>query len=168
MSTVTTVPVGGGSGPLSPSTSFSICLTICSASGVRPWVMSQRGLSGTERRTRSTASAIMAPRAKQSRQPRSAAKSRSSRRSRLRALARMVVLTVFFKVPSGSVGLYIFPLAVGNLLGPWILGRLFDTVGRRPMNALTYILSGVLLVITGLFFVSGVLTAVTITQPAGW
>lgn len=75
----------------------------------------------------------------------------------------MVVLTVFFKVPSGSVGLYIFPLAVGNLLGPWILGRLFDTVGRRPMIALTYILSGVLLVITGLFSVSDVLTALTIT-----
>jgi len=74
-----------------------------------------------------------------------------------------LVLTVFFKVPSGSVGLYIFPLAVGNLLGPWILGRLFDTVGRKPMIALTYILSGALLVITGLFFVNSLLTAVTIT-----
>lgn len=52
---------------------------------------------------------------------------------------------------------------MGILLGPRILGRLFDTVGRKPMIALTYILSGVLLVITGLFFVSGLLTAVTIT-----
>jgi MFS family permease len=74
-----------------------------------------------------------------------------------------LVLTVFFKVSSGSVGLYLFPLAVGNLLGPWILGRLFDTVGRTPMIALTYILSGVLLVITGLLFVNDLLTAVTIT-----
>lgn len=74
-----------------------------------------------------------------------------------------LVLTVFFKVPSGSVGLYIFPLAVGNLLGPWVLGRLLDTVGRKPMIALTYILSGALLVITGLSFASGLLTAVTIT-----
>jgi len=61
------------------------------------------------------------------------------------------------------VGLYIFPLAVGNLLGPWILGRLFDSVGRKPMIALTYILSGALLVITGFFVANGLLTAGTIT-----
>jgi MFS family permease len=74
-----------------------------------------------------------------------------------------LVLTMFFHVPSGSVGYYIFPFAVGNLLGPWLLGSLFDTVGRKPMIALTYILSGVLLLVTGVLFVSGMLNAVTIT-----
>ena len=74
-----------------------------------------------------------------------------------------LVLTRFFKVPSGSVGLYIFPFAIGNLLGPWILGRFFDTIGRRTMISLTYIVSGLLLVGTGILFVNGALNATTIT-----
>ena len=74
-----------------------------------------------------------------------------------------LVLTSFFHVPSSSVGLYIFPFAVGNLLGPIVLGRLFDTVGRRTMIAATYALSGVLLVGTGLAFTHGVLNATTLT-----
>jgi MFS family permease len=74
-----------------------------------------------------------------------------------------LVLTRFFGVPSGSVGLYIFPFAIGNLLGPWLLGGLFDVVGRRPMIALTYAISGVLLALTGFWFMNGQLTATTIT-----
>jgi len=74
-----------------------------------------------------------------------------------------LVLTRFFHVASGSVGLYIFPFAIGNLLGPWILGNLFDTVGRKTMISATYILSGVLLVLTGVLFVNGLLSATTIT-----
>ena len=74
-----------------------------------------------------------------------------------------LVLTTFFKVPNGSVGLYIFPFAVGNLLGPWLLGHLFDTIGLKAMIAGTYILSGLLLVGTGLLFSHGMLTATTIT-----
>jgi MFS family permease len=74
-----------------------------------------------------------------------------------------LVLTAFFNVPSGQVGLYIFPFAIGNVLGPWILGDLFDTFGRRPMIAFTYIVSGVLLVFTGWLFVNGALSATTIT-----
>jgi MFS family permease len=77
-----------------------------------------------------------------------------------------LVLTTFFHVPSQSVGLYIFPFAVGNLLGPLVLGRLFDSIGRKTMIALTYGLSGILLVITGALFVDGVLTAATLT--AAW
>jgi MFS family permease len=74
-----------------------------------------------------------------------------------------LVLTRFFRVASGSVGLYIFPFAIGNLLGPWILGNLFDAVGRKTMISVSYVLSGVLLVLTGMLFVNGLLSATTIT-----
>jgi MFS family permease len=74
-----------------------------------------------------------------------------------------LVLTRFFHVPSGAVGLYIFPFAIGNLLGPWVLGNLFDSVGRKALISTTYILSGLLLVVTALLFVNGLLSAVSIT-----
>lgn len=74
-----------------------------------------------------------------------------------------LVLSTFFDVPAASVGLYIIPFGLGNFLGPLLLGRLFDTVGRRPMIAATYVLSGVLLIITALLFRGGLLTAATLT-----
>src|SRR5205814_1288019 len=51
------------------------------------------------------------------------------------------------------------PFAAGNFLGPVFLGRLFDTVGRRPMIAATYVISGVLLAGAGYLFAIGVLSA---------
>ena len=48
------------------------------------------------------------------------------------------VLTKFYDVPSSSIGLYILPFALGNFLGPLLLGRFFDTVGRKPMISFTY------------------------------
>jgi MFS family permease len=77
-----------------------------------------------------------------------------------------LVLTTFFDVSSSRVGLYLVPFAVGNFLGPLVLGRLFDTVGRRRMIFATYGLSGVALLITGLLFESGDLTAET--QTLAW
>ncbi len=77
-----------------------------------------------------------------------------------------LVLTGVYAVDEARVGLYLLPFAIGNFLGPLVLGRLFDTVGRKPMIAGTYILSGVLLVITGLLFRAGVLDAAT--QTAAW
>jgi MFS family permease len=74
-----------------------------------------------------------------------------------------LVLTRFFAVPAGRVGLYILPFALGNFLGPLLLGPLFDTLGRRPMIATTYALSGVLLALSGLLFAWGVLDATTQT-----
>lgn len=74
-----------------------------------------------------------------------------------------LVLSTFFRVPAQNVGYYIFPFAVGNLLGPLLLGNLFDRVGRRPMIAGTYALAGLLLFVTGVFFVRGDLDATTIT-----
>jgi MFS family permease len=70
-----------------------------------------------------------------------------------------LVLGRFFNVPADEVGLYILPFAVGNFLGPLVLGHLFDTIGRRPMIAGTYVISGLLLLITAWLFVHGYLTA---------
>ncbi len=74
-----------------------------------------------------------------------------------------LILTDFYKVPSQSVGWFILPFAAGNFLGPLILGRLFDTVGRRTMIAATYALSGLLLTGTGYLFWRDVLTAQQLT-----
>jgi MFS family permease len=74
-----------------------------------------------------------------------------------------LVLTRFFAVPAEHVGLYILPFALGNVLGPWLLGPLFDTLGRKPMIVATYALSGVLLAGSGLLFAWGLLDAVTQT-----
>lgn len=70
-----------------------------------------------------------------------------------------LVLTRFHGVPDNRVGLYIFPFALGNVLGPLLLGPLFDHVGRRRMIGLTYVLSGVGLGLTGWAFVQGWLDA---------
>ncbi|MFC4564027.1 MFS transporter [Nocardiopsis mangrovi] len=74
-----------------------------------------------------------------------------------------LVLTAFFEVPSSIAPLYVVPLALGNFLGPVLLGPLFDTLGRRPMIAGTYIGSGVLLAVTGVLFQQDLLSAVTLT-----
>jgi MFS family permease len=73
------------------------------------------------------------------------------------------ILTTFFKVGSGSTGYYFAVVAIGNLLGPLLLGHLFDTVGRRVMISSTYLISGVLLLITAWLFDQGDLSATTIT-----
>ena len=77
-----------------------------------------------------------------------------------------LVLTTFYGVSSSSVPLYIIPFAVGNFLGPLVLGRLFDTVGRKPMIAGCYIVSGLLLAITAALFKQDVWSAQT--QTAAW
>jgi MFS family permease len=70
-----------------------------------------------------------------------------------------LVLTDFFHIPANHVGWYILPFAAGNFLGPLLLGRLFDTLGRRTMIALTYGVSGVLLAVSGYLFSIGALSA---------
>ena len=70
-----------------------------------------------------------------------------------------LVLSRFYGVPDNRVALYIFPFALGNVLGPFVLGPLFDSVGRRRMIAATYILSGLGLALTGWAFVDGWLDA---------
>jgi MFS family permease len=77
-----------------------------------------------------------------------------------------LVLMRFYNVPANNVGGYLLPFALGNVLGPLLLGHLFDTMGRKIMITATYILAGVLLAITGFLFHAGVLNAET--QTIAW
>jgi MFS family permease len=77
-----------------------------------------------------------------------------------------LILLRFYGVASTSLGFYLLPLALGNFLGPLVIGRLFDSVGRRVMITLTYGISGVLLALTSWLFVREVLTAKT--QALSW
>ncbi|MGA2054396.1 MAG: MFS transporter [Bradyrhizobium sp.] len=77
-----------------------------------------------------------------------------------------LVLIDFYGIPADGVGWYILPFAAGNFLGPLVLGRLFDTLGRRPMIAFTYGASGILLALSGYLFAIGALSATT--QTIAW
>ena len=77
-----------------------------------------------------------------------------------------LVLARFYGVSDERVGYYIFPFALGNFLGPLLLGWLFDAAGRRMMIALTYGISGIALAATGYAFHMGWLSAAT--QTACW
>lgn len=76
------------------------------------------------------------------------------------------VLEKYYGVPADKPGWYLAAFALGNVLGPVVIGHLFDTVGRKPMIAGTYMLSGLLLAVTGWMFRQGMLTA--FTQTAAW
>ncbi|WP_059005970.1 MFS transporter [Streptomyces specialis] len=73
------------------------------------------------------------------------------------------ILVTFYDVPDDSTGYYYAVIAFGNFLGPLLLSRLFDTVGRKPMISGTYILSGLLLFVTAFLFDREALSAVTLT-----
>jgi MFS family permease len=77
-----------------------------------------------------------------------------------------LVLTDFYGIRADHVGWYLLPFAAGNFLGPVLLGRLFDTLGRRIMIATTYALSGLLLAGAGYLFATGALTATG--QTVAW
>jgi MFS family permease len=77
-----------------------------------------------------------------------------------------LVLVKFYRVPEGNVGAYLLPFALGNALGPLMLGHLFDAIGRKQMIAATYGIAGILLALTGWLFDAGLLTAQT--QTLAW
>jgi MFS family permease len=77
-----------------------------------------------------------------------------------------LVLTKIYGVSSSAAPYFLIAFAVGNLAGPLLIGRHFDTLGRRKMISGTYILSGVLLAITAYLFEVGVLNAMT--QTIAW
>lgn len=77
-----------------------------------------------------------------------------------------LILTRFYRVSPDKTGLYLVPFAIGNFLGPLLLGRFFDTIGRRPMISSTYGLSALLLIFTGWAFSAGYLSSST--QTALW
>jgi MFS family permease len=74
-----------------------------------------------------------------------------------------LVLTKFYSVPSASIGWYILPFALGNFCGPLLLGPLFDHIGRKPMIASTYAVSGILLAIVGYLFREDMVNAEQLT-----
>jgi MFS family permease len=77
-----------------------------------------------------------------------------------------LILKQFYAIPSGDIGWFLLPFAAGNFLGPLVLGKLFDTLGRRLMITATYALSGILMAATGWLFAIGVLDAVQ--QTLAW
>jgi MFS family permease len=70
------------------------------------------------------------------------------------------LLGEFFGIGSGQVPLYIALFGVSNFIGPLTLGRLFDTVGRKPMVAGCYLTSAVLTAALGALLLS--------TTPSTW
>jgi MFS family permease len=77
-----------------------------------------------------------------------------------------IVLTKFYGIDESKAPIFLIAFAVGNLVGPLTIGRLFDTLGRRVMITGTYLISGVLLAITAFLFQADVLSAVT--QTIAW
>jgi MFS family permease len=77
-----------------------------------------------------------------------------------------LILIDFYGAPAEQIGWYILPFAAGNVLGPLLLGRLFDTIGRRIMIASTYAVSGALLAVTAYLFSKNLLSATQLT--AAW
>jgi MFS family permease len=77
-----------------------------------------------------------------------------------------LILTRYYGVAESAVGWFILPFAVGNFLGPLLLGPLFDTVGRKVMITGCYAVSGVLIIVVGLLFKAGVFSAAE--QTAAW
>jgi MFS family permease len=73
------------------------------------------------------------------------------------------IMVTFFHASSANAPLYIIPFAIGNLLGPWLLGPLFDSVGRKVMISATYLAAGGTLLVTAWLFHAQVLSATTLT-----
>jgi MFS family permease len=68
-----------------------------------------------------------------------------------------VLITTFYGVSSGFVPVFLVIFAVGNFMGPLVLGRLFDTVGRKPMISGSYIGSAIVTAVLTVLFVKDVL-----------
>jgi MFS family permease len=70
-----------------------------------------------------------------------------------------LVIHQYYGVPADRTGLYVVVMAVANLLGPLLLGSLFDSVGRRVMISSSYALAGLIIIGSEVFFLQGQLTA---------
>jgi MFS family permease len=77
-----------------------------------------------------------------------------------------LILGRYYKISADHVSLHLLCFALGNALGPIVLGPLFDRVGRKPMIIATYATSGILLAMTGFLFKHQLLTPMT--QSIAW
>src|ERR1700729_447199 len=86
------------------------------------------------------------------------------------------LLSGFYGIDAGKVPQFYVLWALSNFFGPLVLGRFFDTVGRKPMIALSYIGSAVVAVVLAVLFVNqtggvwtfiGVLAATFFLASAG-
>jgi MFS family permease len=68
------------------------------------------------------------------------------------------LLGEFFEVDSGTIPIYIAIFAASNFLGPLLLGRFFDTLGRKPMVTGTYLIAAVLTAALGVALLGEELT----------
>jgi MFS family permease len=75
-----------------------------------------------------------------------------------------LVLNRYYAVKPDATGLYLLPFAISNFLGPLLLGRFFDTIGRRQMIAATYFVSAAVLALTGWLFMKDMLTSLTLAS----
>ena len=73
-----------------------------------------------------------------------------------------LVIDKFYHVGAKQLPIHLLPFALGSFFGPLLLGRLFDSVGRKPMITLTYGVAGILLVATAFPFAFGALTPTTL------
>src|SRR5262249_22649760 len=74
-----------------------------------------------------------------------------------------LILGRFYGVPADDIGFFLLPFSLGNMLGPVVLGPLFDKIGRRPMMAAKDCLTGILLALTGLVFAMNLVTSAELT-----
>ncbi|HEY6422206.1 MAG TPA: MFS transporter [Pseudonocardiaceae bacterium] len=74
-----------------------------------------------------------------------------------------MVLVHVYHIADQDTSYFFFPFAAGNLIGPLVLGKYFDTIGRRKMITFTYCMSGILLGINAQLFFANLLTATTQT-----
>ncbi|MGH7813837.1 MAG: MFS transporter [Candidatus Binataceae bacterium] len=77
-----------------------------------------------------------------------------------------LVLSRYYAVNPADTGFYLLPFAISNFLGPLLLGRYFDTIGRRQMISGCFAISAAILAMTGWLFMHGALTA--FTQVSLW
>ncbi|HTZ59645.1 MAG TPA: MFS transporter [Acidobacteriaceae bacterium] len=63
-----------------------------------------------------------------------------------------LVVKKFFHVSDNALPLHLLPFAIASFLGPLLLGRLFDKIGRKPMITAAYGAAGVLLIVAAIPF----------------
>jgi MFS family permease len=73
-----------------------------------------------------------------------------------------LVIAKFYHVDAKRLPIHLLPFALGNFFGPLLLGKLFDSVGRKPMITATFGVPGILLIATALPFGFGLMTTKTL------